>query len=351
MSDAIWYYEKHGQQHGPVTEAVLKQLVASGAIDRANLVWKAGERDWTASGTHEILIPSFTTPPPPPPDAPSPSSVSSVRSDAPSSDAVAEPSASSTPLAASTKTVDPAWLERTEPLRPSELLPEAPSPGAEVSISIGDPQRPEQGSHQQDRLGPDGRNTDNQEDDVPERDKPGQQDPPRDRDRETRREGLPEWVKGFLGLVVQSIGQSNAPSRLVVTISLALLVPTSVISYVVFVPRETPPLKELPAPLVAVTQLHGTRVPVGYAGPVGQLTIDANPWAELTRLVDANGTVLDVPGLAATPLVLLVPPGTYRIELDREEACTVTVAHEQSRACSHTMRIIDAATYYQEIGW
>jgi len=42
-----WYYEKNGAQSGPVTEAVLNELVASGEMSSQNLVWQEGMADWS----------------------------------------------------------------------------------------------------------------------------------------------------------------------------------------------------------------------------------------------------------------------------------------------------------------
>jgi uncharacterized membrane protein len=41
-----WFYEKNGAQQGPVSESLLKQLVANGTIGPNNLVWRQGMSDW-----------------------------------------------------------------------------------------------------------------------------------------------------------------------------------------------------------------------------------------------------------------------------------------------------------------
>lgn len=41
-----WYYSKRGQRVGPVSEAQLNQLVASGQIQPPDLVWKQGMAQW-----------------------------------------------------------------------------------------------------------------------------------------------------------------------------------------------------------------------------------------------------------------------------------------------------------------
>ncbi len=42
----LWYYEKNGQQNGPVSEDELKELVQAGELRESNLVWKQGMEDW-----------------------------------------------------------------------------------------------------------------------------------------------------------------------------------------------------------------------------------------------------------------------------------------------------------------
>lgn len=45
-----WFYEKNGEQHGPITELDLKGMYGSGELTRSNLVWREGMADWTAFG-------------------------------------------------------------------------------------------------------------------------------------------------------------------------------------------------------------------------------------------------------------------------------------------------------------
>lgn len=43
---ALWYYGSNGNQHGPVEEAELRALIASGAVGSQTLVWCDGMGDW-----------------------------------------------------------------------------------------------------------------------------------------------------------------------------------------------------------------------------------------------------------------------------------------------------------------
>ncbi|MEM6796793.1 MAG: hypothetical protein AAF725_22665 [Acidobacteriota bacterium] len=96
--------------------------------------------------------------------------------------------------------------------------------------------------------------------------------------------------------------------------------------------------------------LHGTVVPVGYSGPVGQLKIDAYPWGKLVSL-KREGQPLEVPGSSSAPLVLLLAPGSYEVLLEEGASCRVEVTQGGVHTCRRVIRTIDAQTYYQEVGW
>jgi hypothetical protein len=58
-----WYYGKDGQQQGPVDEATIKSLLASGQLAPSDLVWKEGMANWAAAST----LPEFANAAPPAP--------------------------------------------------------------------------------------------------------------------------------------------------------------------------------------------------------------------------------------------------------------------------------------------
>ncbi|MEM8961418.1 MAG: DUF4339 domain-containing protein [Acidobacteriota bacterium] len=265
MAEELWYYEKNGQQFGPVSQSELEALIERGEISREDLAWKPGEKDWSETGTFEMLVPSFKTPPkikrtPPPPPPPPP-----------------------------------------VPTRTSEVTP-PPAPPAAPPASSGPPPPPD--AHH------------------------GQYPP--------RREKKPAWPSLLATL-------TRDPRTKLLAVIVVLLFVIVLLIWLLW-PHDEPP------ETVATTNLHGTRVPVGYTGPVGQIKIDAYPHSELLSLTNSNGSVLAVPGSQTTPLVLLVPPDTYNIDL-RGGSCDISVVAEQSRTCSKIVRAVDAATYYQEIGW
>jgi uncharacterized RDD family membrane protein YckC len=72
----VWYYARGGQRQGPVEDAEIQQLAASGQIAPGDLVWRSGLPDWRPAGeVPEIarFLRPVAPPPPPPPPAPVPS--------------------------------------------------------------------------------------------------------------------------------------------------------------------------------------------------------------------------------------------------------------------------------------
>ncbi|MGJ8652743.1 MAG: DUF975 family protein [Opitutaceae bacterium] len=55
-----WFYEKNGAQSGPVSEEELKGLIASGELQKENLVWRQGMSDWAPYSTLFELTGSMT---------------------------------------------------------------------------------------------------------------------------------------------------------------------------------------------------------------------------------------------------------------------------------------------------
>lgn len=56
-----WYYEREGQQTGPVSAADLKKLAGEGTLTPETLVWKSGLKEWTPASRVKGLFPSETT--------------------------------------------------------------------------------------------------------------------------------------------------------------------------------------------------------------------------------------------------------------------------------------------------
>jgi tRNA A-37 threonylcarbamoyl transferase component Bud32 len=67
--------------------------------------------------------------------------------------------------------------------------------------------------------------------------------------------------------------------------------------------------------VIAVVTAAVVLMPAGAAPPTGVVTIDAVPWATITRIEGEDGTVQPLPSPASTPFALTLPAGTYTITL------------------------------------
>ncbi|HVS13412.1 MAG TPA: serine/threonine-protein kinase [Thermoanaerobaculia bacterium] len=136
--------------------------------------------------------------------------------------------------------------------------------------------------------------------------------------------------------------------------------------------RPAPAAGRRPAPWIAaaaalavvavVAVLAWMLIGGGGAAPRGAVALDAAPWAEVTEIVAANGSALDLTALGAgappfyTPLYLELEPGEYRATLRRPGASTPrTVDFRVEAGGVATSRVelepIDAESYFQEVGW
>lgn len=57
-----WYYFRHGQQKGPVTEDQLRHLASFGQLKPTDFVWKEGMASWTAASEISGLFSSGAKP-------------------------------------------------------------------------------------------------------------------------------------------------------------------------------------------------------------------------------------------------------------------------------------------------
>lgn len=61
---ADWYYLKSGEQKGPVPKEFIQELARSGQLQRTDLVWTEGMKDWLPAETvPDLGLPRFTPPP------------------------------------------------------------------------------------------------------------------------------------------------------------------------------------------------------------------------------------------------------------------------------------------------
>ncbi len=65
-TEPIWYYEREGERHGPVTAAEILDLHRGGSLGPQSLVWREGLGDWVAFAESELAPASGDRPSPPP---------------------------------------------------------------------------------------------------------------------------------------------------------------------------------------------------------------------------------------------------------------------------------------------
>lgn len=112
------------------------------------------------------------------------------------------------------------------------------------------------------------------------------------------------------------------------------------------VPEEAPP------EVVATVPTPAPPPPVS----VGRLVINAVPWGVVERIVSTAGEELPGAPFGATPRVVEVPPGSYRVEISHPDlpapvVCEVEVAGGAEATCAATTAALDVNTYFREAGW
>jgi hypothetical protein len=88
----------------------------------------------------------------------------------------------------------------------------------------------------------------------------------------------------------------------------------------------------------------------------GVLIVDAQPWAEVTRVLDQKGREMALPANPFTPLSLQLPVGSYRVELAHPGVtdlgfCEAAVAEAQVAECRARLAAIEAREYFRLSGW
>jgi hypothetical protein len=63
MADRQWYTGRDGKQEGPYSDARIRELIASGAVQGDTLVWSAGMVNWTRAADIPGLMPARRGPP------------------------------------------------------------------------------------------------------------------------------------------------------------------------------------------------------------------------------------------------------------------------------------------------
>jgi len=62
----MWYYTLNNQQYGPVDEAKMKELAASGVINASTFVWTQGMAAWAPISQTALASQLGNLPPAPP---------------------------------------------------------------------------------------------------------------------------------------------------------------------------------------------------------------------------------------------------------------------------------------------
>jgi serine/threonine protein kinase len=89
---------------------------------------------------------------------------------------------------------------------------------------------------------------------------------------------------------------------------------------------------------------------------VGLLSLDAQPWAEVIRIVDETGDEVPLAAPGLTPLTLQLPEGQYRIVLAHPRAgepqeCRVQVSSHRKSDCRLQFARIETEDYFRLSGW
>jgi hypothetical protein len=90
--------------------------------------------------------------------------------------------------------------------------------------------------------------------------------------------------------------------------------------------------------------------------PTGAVIVQALHWGRITEIADSDGFVQELPELYQTPVLLRLPPGSYRITLenpgsDEPSACEVEVTVDDTAACEVRFGDASALDYFKETGW
>jgi hypothetical protein len=89
---------------------------------------------------------------------------------------------------------------------------------------------------------------------------------------------------------------------------------------------------------------------------VGLLALDAQPWAEVGRILDESGEPVPLTSPRTTPMTLQLPVGHYRVELSHPgtaemRECRVEVSSSHKVECQLQFASVETEDYFRLAGW
>jgi serine/threonine-protein kinase len=136
------------------------------------------------------------------------------------------------------------------------------------------------------------------------------------------------------------------PRRWLAITAVAALLLTAALVALVLTRRGKPAVVPTPAPAATTMEVRVVEK--------GRLVINALPWGEVTSVRNGEGTE-QLPAHAATPLVLDLPAGVYKVQLtnpnsQRSVVLDATVTANATTHCEAELDRVDADAYVKGIG-
>lgn len=96
--------------------------------------------------------------------------------------------------------------------------------------------------------------------------------------------------------------------------------------------------------------------PAAAPAETGLLLVEAVPWGEVVRVIDAEGHDVPLPDERSTPLALSLPAGRYTAEIRHPDAaapgtCRAEVGAGATAVCSTDLYRLEPLDYFREAGW
>ena len=111
-----------------------------------------------------------------------------------------------------------------------------------------------------------------------------------------------------------------------------------------------------PIPEVQVASTADAPAAPAAREEVGLVSVDAQPWGEVIRIVDESGSEIPLATPSVTPTTLELPAGHYKVVLahpssDEEQECRVQVSSYSTADCRLRFASIETKDYFRLSGW